>query len=127
MLNGGSSRKDMNGAFKFMHNVVQWMSERHSSRGKVLLYGDRNKYTSSYNVKVSSGSGFRKSIPSVISIAGYDPVVKDYDDYNGVYPSKKASISLNEMNKYASIIVMSSGGWSSLDNETANNFCNICK
>lgn len=114
--------KDLPIQFKFMNNVIKWVGETHKSRGKVLLYGDRLAGTDHYHIKSTGGAGFRKSIPHTIDVAGFDPVVKDYQDYGGVYGSKQASISSSEMSKYSAIIVMSSGGWDSLDNETANNF-----
>lgn len=116
--------KDLPAQFKFMHNVIKWVGETHKKRGKILLYGDRsgNKTSTSYGVYSKAGSGFYYSIPKTIEVAGFNGIVKDHTDYGGVYSSKKASISLNEMNKYSAIVVMSSGGWESLDNETANNF-----
>ncbi len=120
--NNADKFKDMPDQFKFMHNVIKWMSKTHESRGKVLLYGDRAAGNTHYHVKVTSSYGFRNSIPDVIEAAGFNSVVKDYQNYGGVYGSTKAHISLEEMNKYASIVVMSSGGWNSFTNETANNF-----
>ena len=108
--------------FKFMHNIIKWIGETHKSRGKVLLFGDRPESSGSYSVKTTAASGFKNSIPSTISVAGFTPVIKDFSDYGGVFSTTKATISLEELNKYAAVVVMSSGGWESLTNEAANNF-----
>lgn len=114
--------EDMPTQFQFLYNVVNWVSETHKDRGRVLFYGDRDKYSASYNVKSGSNSGFRDSIPGVIKKAGFKVDVKNYEDFGGSYGGAKAKISLEEMSKYSSIVVMSSGGWNSLSNDTANNF-----
>ena len=111
---------ELNPQFKFMHNIIQWMSRTHQSRGKVLLYGDAIE-GHSYSVT----STFNTSIPKAITMAGYTPEIKSaaHADYNGSKEhDRKVDISLEELNEYASIIVMSSGGWESFTNETANNF-----
>lgn len=119
--NGADEFDELRGQFIFMHNVIKWMSETHKDRGKVLIYGDRSS-TASYHVKGTNTSGFKTSLSGVVKVAGFKPVIKDYTNFGGSYASRPASISLDEMNKYSSIIVMSSGGWNSLDNETANSF-----
>lgn len=108
--------------FKFMHNVIKWMSETRSERGQVLLYGDAVQ-GHDYSVHEGASSDFNQSIPGAISIAGYTPVIKTALDYGGNRSTGvPASLSLDEMNKYSSIVIMSSGGWNSFTNETANNF-----
>lgn len=117
----------MNPQFKFMHNIIKWISETHSDRGKVLLYGDAIE-GHNYAVKATDNAGtdFNISIPNTISIAGYTPVTKDaaHADFGGGSKSsdKKAVITLEELNKYSSVIIISSGGWESLSSESANNF-----
>tara|TARA_Y100000588_G_scaffold321228_1_gene352302 strand:- start:7451 stop:8911 length:1461 start_codon:yes stop_codon:yes gene_type:complete len=117
-----SNFNELRDQFKFMYNIIDWMSETHEQRGKVLIYGDRDKNNNSYNVKHAGGSGFNTSIQGVVSMLGFTPEVKNYEDFGGVFTGTKANIPLNELNKYASVVVMSSGGWESLDSETANNF-----
>ncbi len=116
--------KDLPTQFKFMHNVVKWVGETHKNRNKVLIYGDRSgsETTTSYGVLSRANSGFYYSIPKTVEIAGFKTRVRDHKDYGGVYGIKKAHISLSELNKYSAVVVMSSGGWESLDSETANNF-----
>ena len=111
---------DLNPQFKFMHNIIKWMSKTHQSRGKVLLYGDAIE-GHSYSVT----STFNVSIPKAITMAGYTPEIKSaaHSDYNGSKEyNRKVDISLEELNKYASVIIMSSGGWDSFTTETTNNF-----
>ena len=68
-----------------MYNIIDWMSETHKQRGKVLIYGDRDKNNNSYNVKHAGGSGFNTSIPGVVSMLGFTPEVKNYEDFGGVF------------------------------------------
>tara|TARA_Y100001960_G_scaffold333998_2_gene443334 strand:- start:27907 stop:29361 length:1455 start_codon:yes stop_codon:yes gene_type:complete len=111
---------ELNPQFKFMHNIIQWMSKTHQSRNKVLLYGDAIE---GHNYSVTST--FNVSIPKAITMAGYIPEIKSaaHSDYNGSKKhNRKVDISLEELNEYASIIIMSSGGWESFTTETTNNF-----
>ena len=125
--NNSTTFNGMPAQFKFMHNIVQWISEAHSDRGKVLLFGDAIE-GHNYAVKATdnASSDFNNSISGAVSIAGYTPVIKDaaHADFGvGSKASNKQSvITLEELNKYASVIIMSSGGWDSLSVESANNF-----
>ncbi len=117
------SFENLTSQFKFMHNIVKWIGDTHKSRGKILLYGDRVEGNTHYHVKETGTYGFARSIPSTIEMAGFTAVVKDYQDYGGVYcETQKAEMSLEEMNKYAAIVVMSSGGCDSLSDSSVNNF-----
>jgi len=118
------SFQNLHPQFKFMHNIVEWIGDTHKSRGKILLYGDRVVGNTYYHVKETGTYGFARSIPSTISMAGFTPVVKDYQDYGGVYcdANNMANISLDEMNNYAAIIVMASGHCDSLSETSVNNF-----
>lgn len=122
--NNATKFKDLQNQFIFMHNVIKWIGNTHKSRGKVLIYGDAIE-GHSYSVNRGNSSDFNRSIPGVVSIAGFTPVIKDaaHSDFNGskVY-NRKVNLTLEEMNKYAAIVVMSSGGWDSFTNEAANNF-----
>tara|TARA_Y100001960_G_scaffold333998_2_gene443332 strand:- start:24725 stop:26194 length:1470 start_codon:yes stop_codon:yes gene_type:complete len=118
------SFQNLHPQFKFMHNILEWIGDTHKSRGKILLYGDRVVGNTYYHVKETGTYGFAKSIPSTISMAGFTPVVKDYQDYGGVYcdANNMANISLDEMNNYAAIIIMASGYCDSLSETSVNNF-----
>ena len=110
--------------FKFMHNIIKWISDTHSSRGQVLIYGDAIE-NHNYSVHESASSDFNKSISETVNISGFTPVIKEasHTDFNGSKSNnRKVDLTLEEMNKYSSIIVMSSGGWESLSSEAANNF-----
>lgn len=110
--------------FKFMHNIVKWIGETHKSRGKVLVYGDAVE-NHSYSVHETASSDFLYSIPGAISIAGFTPVVKSavHPDFGGSRLNNvKVDISLEELNKYSAVVLMSSGGWESLNAESVNNF-----
>ena len=122
--NGATKFNELQDQFIFMHNVIKWISNTHKSRGKVLIYGDAIE-GHSYSVHENAGSDFDTSIPSVISIAGFTPIIKEasHPDFNGSKSAnRKVNLTLEEMNKYSAIVVMSSGGWDSLTNESANNF-----
>ncbi len=122
--NGATKFNELQDQFIFMHNVIKWISNTHKSRGKVLIYGDAIE-GHSYSVHENAGSDFDTSIPGVISIAGFTPIIKEasHPDFNGSKSAnRKVNLTLEEMNKYSAIVVMSSGGWDSLTNESANNF-----
>lgn len=122
--NGATDFNGMGDQFKFMHNIVKWIGEEHKERGKVLIYGDAIE-GSNYSVHESASSDFNNSIPSTVSIAGFTPVIKEasHPDFNGSKAAnRKVNMTLDEMNKYSAIIVMSSGGWDSLTTEAVNNF-----
>lgn len=116
---------DLPDQFKFMYNVVNWISETHRSRGKVLFYGDKSMDTLNYNVKYTGAADFGVGIPNAIEMTGLTPVVKNFLDYGGEHcTDKKAEISLSEMNQYASIVMMSSDHslCTTFSEETSNNF-----
>lgn len=122
--NGATDFNSLPMQFKFMHNIVQWISEEHKNRGKVLIYGDAIE-THNYSIHEGASSDFNTSIPGAITVAGFTPVIKEasHPDFNGSRLSDRpVDMTLEEMNKYSSIILMSSGGWDSLSNESANNF-----
>lgn len=122
--NGATTFDGMRQQFKFMHNIVKWIGNTHKSRGKVLIYGDAIE-DANYSVHENASSDFNLSIPSTISIAGFTPVIKEasHPDFNGSKSAnRKVDMTLEEMNNYSAIIVMSSGGWESLTDEAANNF-----
>lgn len=122
--NGATDFNSMPIQFKFMHNIVNWISEEHKDRGKVLIYGDAIE-GHNYSVHEGDYSDFNTSIPSAVNVTGFTPVIKaaSHSDFNGSKSSdRKVDLTLEEMNKYSSIILMSSGGWESLSNESANNF-----
>jgi hypothetical protein len=122
--NGATTFNAMPIQFKFMHNIVKWIGDTHKSRGKVLIYGDAIE-NHSYSVHESASSDFNTSIPGAISVAGFTPVIKEasHADFNGSKAAdRKVDISLEELNKYAAVVLMSSGGWDSFTSETTNNF-----
>lgn len=122
--NGATNFNSLPNQFKFMHNVIKWLGETHKARGKVLIYGDAIE-GHNYSVHEGASSDFNTSIPGAVRIAGFTPVIKQasHSDWNGSKAhNRKVNLTLTEMNKYAAIIVMSSGGWESLTNDAANNF-----
>lgn len=121
-FNDAKKFSELEDQFIFLYNIVNWISEEHSSRGKILLYGDRNTSDSRYRVTHTGNNDFKTVFSTVIDMAGYDLDIKTYEDFGGTYNSTQSSISLDEMNEYSSIIIMSSGHWESLTDETANNF-----
>lgn len=106
--NTGSDFAGLTGAFKFLYNALNYTTNPAKSK-RVLVLNDQ-VVTGSYSAKSTASNGFKDSLEYVATLAGFDIVIKDSDDWAG-----QIDIDLAELNVYSCMILMSTNSSDNFD------------